>query len=592
MVCQEIPLFGNDNETTGVLARPGWGWQGCYSWLYNGFYPGIIELIMSSSSMGSPENHTTKSIDQQTESRQVAFGAVLLAGGTLTSRVLGLVREMIMGALFPRFVTDAFIVAYRLPNLFRRLLGEGAIAASFIPVFVETLGKSEERAKKLAGGVYTLLLSISSTLSLLALIYMEPLLKFVASGEEYRNIPGKLEATIHYARILFVFLVLISTYAFFMAILNSFKKFALPALMPALLNICLIVGALLPSGWFPYPGDGLAWSVVVGGLCQVLFLVPSLRHRGFLPKIQWPFGNKDVARVLKTAGPALLGMGILQLTTFFNVQFATRLPEGSVTWLYYADRFLELPLSLFAVSLGSALLPTLSRLHSQNNRDGLGQTASYYLRVITCLAFPSAIYFFCLAEPILSIAFQRGKFGVSDVQNTAEILRIYSLSLITYSLIRVMTPSYYAVKNTWFPALVSGGALILHLILAPVLMEYLGVRGLALSTALTSFLNVTLLMAAFGYFVGHLELRSLGATVFKVALASTAFGFILEGYFPLTTTLFKNSWIGSLFSLGIMSIVGFFAFLFVATHLGVSEVHDAIKPLKRRLARLPLVNKK
>ena len=253
--------------------------------------------------------------------------------GTMTSRVLGLVREMVLTAYFPRSITDAWTVAFRLPNVFRRILGEGALSVSFIPVFVEAHHDSPERAKNVMYGVYTLLLLILTVLTCLGIIYIEPLINIMLD-ENYGNIPGKLELTYRMARIMFGFVFLVSTYAFFMGILNALGSFAIAAMAPTLFNISMIVSTLIPSEKFPSPGDGLAWGVLVGGALQLFLLIPVLRSKDYFPNICWNIStlikNPDVQKVFRNMLPGLFGLGLLQITTLVNQRFASELGEGAI----------------------------------------------------------------------------------------------------------------------------------------------------------------------------------------------------------------------------------------------------------------------
>ncbi len=530
----------------------------------------------ASSSSGTKRGHLQ---------RHVALGALFVAMGTMASRILGLVREVVLAAYFPRFVTDAFFVAWRLPNMFRRLLGEGALSVSFIPVFIDCLNGPEsdpKRARELASGVFTLLLTLTTILSAFAIIYMEPLLNILAPGEAYQSVEGKVEATIRYSRLVFCFLILITTYALYTAILNSLKKFALPALVPALLNVVLILGALLPQSWFPFPGDGLALSVLVGGVIQFAFLIPTLIRLQFLPKFTTKILSQDVFRVFRTAIPGLIGMSILQITTFFNVRFASELPEGSQSWIYWADRLVELPLSLFAVSLGSVLLPTLSEYVSRKNFEALSESSNYQLRLVICFTFPVAFIMYLLASPLVELIFLRGEFGESDLLATASILEVYALVLISSSLVRVVVPSYYAVKNTWFPATASLIALFAHLFMAPLLMKEMGVAGLALSTALSATINLFLLLMGFSPLITRLRFMGLAAVAAKVFIATLAMGAFLKLFAPIYLWVGRGS-LKLLFLLTVMVPLGLLLFYLVSRMLQIKEVEDLFQPLFRKI---------
>lgn len=431
------------------------------------------------------------------EKNEVVSNALSMAMGTMSSRVLGLLREIMLTSLFPRFITDAWTVAFRLPNIFRRILGEGSLSVSFIPIFVEAGLESPERARNVANGVYTVLLLVLGLITALGLIYIEPLLRLMLD-ENFYQIADKMELTVRMSRLMFGFIFLVCTYAFFMGILNALGSFALAAMAPTLFNISMIISTLLPSDWFSSPGDGLALGVLIGGFLQLGILVPALKKKNYLPQIQWKIGtcfqNKDVQKVFRHMVPGLFGLGLLQMTTLINQKFASELGEGAITYIYLADRLLELPLSLISVSLGTALLPTLSGFWSRQEKDKMSETLSHHLQLNLFLVFAAALGLFVLAQPIVEVLFERGKFGPHDVAMTVQVLQVWALIMIPSSLVRVFAPAYYSVKNTWFPALVSLICLILHILVAPVLMEKWGLRGLNISSLLSSTLNVFLLL--------------------------------------------------------------------------------------------------
>jgi putative peptidoglycan lipid II flippase len=306
---------------------------------------------------------------QPDHSKQVAAFAVLMALGTFSSRILGLVRDQLFAAMFPATVRDAWTAAFRLPNMFRRLLGEGSLSVSFIPIFVQSRvdDPTGVRAQNLVSSFYTLLLIVLSVLTAIGTIWPEAFLN-VLLDPHFSDIPGKFELTVRMSRIMFVFIFLMSTYAYFMGILNALGRYGLPAMAPTLFNVAMIISNFVPQRWLHSPGDAIAWGVVAGGALQMLILIPALRKANFFPKLKWDLSNPDVLRILRNMIPGMLGLGLLQITTIVNLRFASSLGEGPITYIYLADRLLELPLSLVSVSLGTALLPTLASLWSSDQK--------------------------------------------------------------------------------------------------------------------------------------------------------------------------------------------------------------------------------
>lgn len=474
---------------------------------------------------------TSKTNKGSSKPDRVGFSAFLVSIGTLSSRVLGLVRDMMTTAYFPATITDAWLVAFKLPNMFRRILGEGALSVSFIPVFSGVVSDEKADPKKLVNGVFTLLFSVAITITTLGIIFAEPLVVFLTKGEAYAGIPGKVELTIHLARIMFIYVLLVSVYAYYMAILNSLRSFWLPAFAPVLWNVAMIVSAFVNLGPLTESGEVLAWGVVLGGLLQMGILIPPLIKAGFLPKLTMHINTPEIKKVFRGFGPSLIGLGIMQITIFINTRFASYLPEGSNTWIFIADRILELPLSLFAVSIGTALMPTLSTQWHQQRHDEFFKTSNYYLRSVLFLAVPAAIGCFVLAHPIVELLFQRKNYTAESVANTASVLQIYSFAILTYSVLRVLAPCFYAIKNTWYPMICSFVGLAIHLMLAWPFIQKYGVQGLTASTVLSGTINMSLLFVGFSFFIGKFDYAKLLSSLFKFLIIGAAMFLILQMFF-------------------------------------------------------------
>lgn len=502
--------------------------------------------------------------------------ALSMAAGTLSSRILGLLRDILLAALFSRAVTDAWTAAFRLPNLFRRLLGEGSLSVSFIPVFVEAKMDSQERARNLANGLYTLLLIFLTILTVLGIIFAAPLMRLLLSE---RFDPGTFELSVRLARIMFGFVFFVSTYAYFMGILNALGKFALPAVAPVLFNVAMIVSTLIPPAWLPMEGDALAWGVLIGGGLQMAVLVPTLRRLGALPCLQWQGLTTDMRRVLRNMGPGLVGMGLLQFTTIVNLKYASSLGEGAISYIYWADRLLELPLSLVSVSLGAALLPMLSGLWSEGRREQMFATANYYLRLNFFVAVPAALGLYFLALPIVEVLFLRGEFRGVDAEATAAVLRIYAGLLISTSGVRVLAPAYYAVKNTWFPAVAASAALISHIVLAPVFMRQAGLEGLVVSSLLSATLNIALLLGFYPRFIGAFDYFKLLQQVFKFIVAGVVMVVVIQIEGPLRG-VFGESFAAKALILAVTIAAGVLTYGGMSRFLGLEEM-KALKDLRK-----------
>ncbi len=523
------------------------------------------------------------------ERSAVTLSALIFAAGTMLSRILGLVRDMMTARYFSVEVRDAFLVAFRLPNLFRRLLGEGSLSVSFIPVFVELVqGKRKEESHRLVNNVFAILMTVSITVSLLAVLFMDDLLRLVLSGNEYTRIEGKLELTVLLARIMFSFLILMSMFAFFMAILNSLRQFALSALAPTLLNVALISAALVSDRWAA-PEMTLAWAVLIGGFLQMVILVPSVVKSGYFPRLSWHWNTPETRRVVKVVLPSMFGMSIMQVTQMVNLHFASHLPQGTHSAFYLADRVLELPLSIFVVSVGSALLPTLARYWAAGDRTAMSETINHYIRLILFVALPAAVGMFVLAEPITEVLFQGRQFTRQDTVMTSQIIQVYAFGLIVSSGVRILAQGFYAIQNTWFPACAATVAVLAHLLFAANFTRIFGLQGLASATVASATVNLMLLILAYNAWVGSLHPRRLLIGLGKFLVGAIAMVFVLQMYAPLSLVLGMNR-LGQAIALALTIVAGGAVYMAVAHVLRVPEYHETLESfggkIKSKLGRL------
>ncbi|MBT4760329.1 MAG: murein biosynthesis integral membrane protein MurJ [Bdellovibrionaceae bacterium] len=448
-----------------------------------------------------------KKRESQSDDQQVTISAAKMSLGTGISRILGFIRDLALAGLFPVMVRDAFVVAFRLPNMFRRLLGEGSLSVSFIPVFVsEKELNGVEQARNLANSVFTLLLIVSATLSILGIIFIEPMINLMVSGDAYQAVTGKVELTVTLARIMFAYLFLVTTYAYYMAILNALKSFFIPAMAPALFNLTFIIFAFVTYGFYPQNYELLAWAVIIGGIIQVAVTGYKLFSMGFLPQLSSVKMNPQLKTIFKNMIPGMIGLGILQLMSLVNIYYASELSEGSHSYIYFADRILELPNSIIAVSLSVALLPTLSKHWANQDLDKMKETVLAQLKNLFFLSLPCALGMYLLAHPIVTVLFKRGQFIEADVIITANIIKEYAFLLLAISVIRILATSFYAIKNTWVPAFISALSLVFHVIMAPVLMQKYGLYGLVGSTILSGYFNLIILSIFYKKFLGSFPL--------------------------------------------------------------------------------------
>ena len=506
-----------------------------------------------------------------------------MASGTLTSRILGLFRDMALAALFERAVTDAWAAAFRLPNLFRRLFGEGSLSVSFIPVFLEAKDGDPHgpRAQNLVNALYTILLIALAVVTVLGVIYMDSVLGLLLSSR-YMADTEKWFLTVRMARIMFGFVFFVCTYAYFMGILNALGVFGLPAVAPALLNISMLAFTFMPTSWFAEKGDGLAWGVLVGGVLQASLLWIALKARGFLPRLQKNIWNHDVKKVLINMVPGLLGIGLLQFSTLVNLHFASTIGEGAISYVYWADRLLELPLSLVSVSLGAALLPTLSEFAFRKQKEQFQETVEEHFLFSFFLAWPAALGLYFLAQPIVEVLFMRGHFSMDDVNATTIVLKVYALSLLFVSSIRILAPAFYAVKNTWLPAGTSLVSLLLHLSWAGWWIRQAGLQGLVLSSLLAMILQFIAMLIALHVTVMTVRWRKVSIEILKTVIAGTLLAAAVQIYEPLSA-LIGSSGFARMIALGISILLGGGVYLISSHLLKISQGQFLISTIRRKI---------
>ncbi len=446
---------------------------------------------------------------------------------TLISRVLGFIRDMIYAQLFGAGAgTDAFFVAFRIPNFMRRLFAEGAFSQAFVPVF------SQYQTQRPHEELHELVDQVAGTLGLILFgitavgVLAAPVLVWVfAPG--FADEPHQYALTTAMLRVTFPYLLFISLTAFAGGVLNSCGKFAIPALTPVLLNICMIIAAVWVAPHFKQPAMALAWGVFAAGVTQLLFQIPYLKQLKLLPRPRWAWHAPGVQQVLKLMLPALFGSSVAQVNLLIDTLLASFLVTGSVSWLYYSDRLVEFPLGLFGVALGTVILPNLSRHHAAASPERFSQTLDWGLRWTLLVGVPATVALVILAGPMLSALFQYGKFSPEDVRMAARSLMALALGLLAFMLIKVLAPGFYARQDTRTPmryGLIAMGA---NTAMTLVLIWPLAHAGLALSTSLASFLNAGMLFRNLRHHGIYQPARDWPRFLLQLGSANLAMGLLL-----------------------------------------------------------------
>jgi putative peptidoglycan lipid II flippase len=412
---------------------------------------------------------------------------------TLVSRILGFVRDAVIARLFGAgLATDAFFVAFRIPNLLRRLFAEGAFSQAFVPILAEYRTRNGEvETKLLVDRVATVLSLAVFAVSILGILASPWIIYVSAPG--FSATPEKFDLTVAMLRITFPYLLFISLVSLAGAILNTWSRFAVPAFTPTLLNLSFIFCALVLAPHFNPPVLVLAWAVFAGGVLQLALQLPYLARIGMLPRLRPDFRDAGVRRILKLMGPAVFGVSIAQVSLLINTIFASFLANGSVSWLYYADRLMEFPTGMLGVALGTILLPSLSKYYSSDATEQYSRLLDWGLRLTLLLALPAAVALALLAVPLISTLFHYGQFSVEDVLMTRRALVAYSIGLIGLILVKVLAPGFYARQNIRTPVKIAVITLVATQMMNLALIGPLKHAGLALAIGLGACINAGLL---------------------------------------------------------------------------------------------------
>jgi putative peptidoglycan lipid II flippase len=457
---------------------------------------------------------------------RLARSAGLFGLATMASRVLGLVRDQVLAYYFGASdAMDAFRVAFRIPNLVRDLFAEGAMSAAFVPTFTRELTTDgKPRAWQLADAVITALLLITGVLVLAAVLFAGPLVHFYAGN--FERVPGKLELTIYLARIMAPFLTLVAVAAVFMGMLNALGHFFIPALSPAMFNVATIVmaAALIPVA--PRLGISpivvIALATLVGGFGQLAIQWQPLRREGYRYRPSFDFRDPALARVLLLMGPGTIGMAATQINILVNTQFASSQGTGAISWLDYAFRIMYLPIGLFGVSIAAASTPALSRLAALSDMVKMRSTIASAIGLMLALNVPATLGLMVLAAPIVELIFQHGSFTAADTAATALALQYYAIGLVGYSVVRIVSPAFYALHMSRVPVIASAISVVANIVLNFMLVRVMGYAGLALGTSLAAIVNAATQVILLRRHLKGIEGRKLVVTSFKVLMASVA----------------------------------------------------------------------
>jgi putative peptidoglycan lipid II flippase len=512
------------------------------------------------------------------------------------------VREIVMARLFGAGMAyDAFLLGFRIPNLTRDLFAEGALSSAFIPIFTEYLStRGKKEAAALANLVATAILVIVGLFCLLGMIFAPYIVRLLAPG--FSEVPGKFELAVTMTRIMFPFLLLVALAAQAMGMLNACNQFAVPALASTFFNFGSVCGGLALGYWagplFGFePIEGMAFGVVLGGILQVAWQIPSLEKSGFRYRPRWDWSHPGLQRLFKLMGPAILGNAAVQMNIMVNTNFASQImdpvrgPDGPVSWLGYAFRFMQLPLALFGVAIASATLPMISRSAASGDIEEFRGTLSRSLGMIFLLTVPSSVGLAVLGQPMIAAIYQGGKFQAYDTQQTGLALSCYAVGLAGYSAIKVLAPAFYALGDSRTPMVVSLLSIGTNLVVVIVLLRFteLGHAGLALSTSAVASLGFFILLWRIRKRTAGIFGRNLLVSAGKVVLASAAMGGTVYVFSAQMEAIFGFSRAARIAELASAIPVGVLVFYGLCRTLRVAELEWAMSAMAAPLRRAKIL---
>ncbi len=463
----------------------------------------------------------------QSENSGITQAAGVVGGATFFSRILGAVRDIVFASFFGAgMVSDAFVAAFRIPNLLRRLFGEGSLSIAFVPVYTDCIHhQGQQEADRFAASAFRLLAVILVACVAFGLMAAPWLVRIMAPG--FAQSAAKFALTVHLTRTMLPYIFFIGMVALSMGILNVLGHFAAPALAPVFLNLAMIAAITTGSFFVDAKSDLARWlavGVVAGGVLQLGLQIPFLLKSGIRFWRAFTLWHPAIKQVLLMMGPVLFGAAVFQINSIIVTLLASMLPQGSVSYLYYADRLVQFPLGVFGLATATAVFPTMARQSSMQEYKALRETFAYAVKLVLFITLPSMAGLIVLREPIVTLLFQHGAFDQTSMRLTASALMYYCMGLWAFSVVRVVLNVFYALKDTRTPVGMAIVAVFANLCFGVVLMGPMRHNGLALAVSLSSSINLVLLTAALRKKLGHLGGRSIVASVVKSGVCATLMG--------------------------------------------------------------------
>jgi len=517
------------------------------------------------------------------QQEEITRSAGVVGSLTFLSRIAGYARDVVIAYFFgASALTDAFWVAFRIPNLLRRLFAEGSLTISFIPVFTQYLEtKNKEEAKKVADAVFTILVFLLIIVSIGGILLSPYIIRLFAAGFDKNT----FDLAVSLNRIMFPYILFISLTALSMGVLSSLRHFFAPAFSPVILNLCIIIAVFLIYNSFNIPIYAAAVGVIVGGVLQFLFQLPFLNTRGFLFGFSKHLRHPAVKRIGFLIIPQLFGVAVYNLNILVNTQYASFMTQGTISYLYFAERLIEFPLGIIAVSIATVLLPSLSSYVSKKEFDKFRETYSFTLRLMFFILIPALVGLIVLRVPICNLLYQRGEFDYAATIFTSQALLGYAVGLWAVGGIRITAPAFYAMQDTRTPVIIAFVAFIVNAVFGYVLGFTFDLKhtGLAFASSISSIINFLLLFYLIERRVGNINTKSIIVLLLKITAISGVMGIVIWRVSKLTywsESAFSIEKIGVLAASIVIAVVIYFS---LAKILKIEESDFLIKMIRKRL---------
>jgi len=500
---------------------------------------------------------------------------------TMASRILGFVRDiLIANFLGAGLIADAFVVAFRIPNLFRRLVAEGAFTAAFVPLFARELEENGQAAALRFGNqALAIMLSALLVFTILAEISMPLLLYALAPG--YVEDGEKFTLTVLFTRITFPYLLFMALVALLGGMLNAVYRFAAMSAAPVILNVVLITALLIGESAFQKPGHALVWGVAIAGFAQLLWLIVASARADLKIKLGWPRWNPAMKKLSRMMLPGVIGGGVTQINIVVGTAIATLVGDGAVAYLYYADRIYQLPLGVVGIALGTALLPLLARQLRSGDEGGARDSINRALEFAALLIIPATIALLVIADPIVSVLFRHGAFTEIDATATTSALIAFSIGLPAYVLVKILSTGFFAREDTVTPVRVAIAAMAVNIVASLLLIGPLGHVGVALATAIAAWLNTTILAFMLVRGGGLAIDARLRRRLPRILLASCVMGLTLWAANEALTTTFEGAVAARVVALIVLVAAGLLVYAGAALGLGAASILDLKAQLRR-----------